>query len=312
MKEIFVNVCGDHWANPQQVQDQLIGTDPTELVYLDINTEGPCLSTLGIIDTVKQCCAQTGRDLKSIVIDNWHNTIEDIEFQRRHRPRISHFFWMSNSYRHTQQQASTHQYLVSLFVGRATLSRAVMLYDVNKMFGDQALLSLMSGHGFKLDQDPGLDFDFDQTTKFKTWWTNSKVVSLDNHAVQDQYNSLHNTNQDLLKFYHLFDIEIVAETYTRGATFFPTEKTVRPISQGKALLVYGPRGYLAQLQKLGFQTWHTLWDESYDQLQGAERWDAMKQSMQKIKHTEVIESIAQIGQYNQQVLQDLITKYQPQ
>jgi hypothetical protein len=38
----------------------------------------------------------------------------------------------------------------------------------------------------------------------------------------------------------------------------------------------------------------------------------MKQSIQQIKHTEVVDSVAQIGQHNQQVLQDLITKYQPQ
>jgi hypothetical protein len=312
MKEIFVNVCGDCWVNPQQVQDQLINTNPTELVYLDINAEGPSLFTLGIVDAIKQCCIQTGRNPKSIVIDNWHNTIEDTEFARRHRPRISHFFWMSNSYRHTPQQPLTHQYLVALFIGRATLSRAVMLHDTNQMLRDQALLSLMSGNGFHVDQDHGLDKDFDQSEKFKTWWTQHSISSLDNHSVQDQYNSLHNTNQDLLKFYHLFDIEIVAETYTRGVTFFPTEKTVRPISQGKALLVYGPCGYLAQLQKLGFQTWHTLWDESYDQLQGAKRWTAMKQVILQIKHTEVVDSIAKIAQHNQQVLQDLITRYQPQ
>lgn len=312
MKEILVNVCGDHWINPQQVQDQLLQTDPTEFVYLNLNAEGPSLTALGITDVVRQHCLRTGRDPKTIVMDNWHNAIEDTEFARRHRPRISHFFWMSESYCNVQQRALTHQYLVALFIGRATPSRAVMLHDTNQMLGDRALLSLMNDHGFCSDNDHVLDNDFIQTEKFKSWWSQSPVTSLDNHSVRDQYNMLHNTNRDLLKFYHLFDIEIVAETYTRGVTFFPTEKTVRPLSQGKALLVYGPQGYLAQLQKLGFQTWHTLWDEDYDQLQGAERWHTMKQVIQQIKQTKVIDGIVQIGQHNQQVLQDLITRYQPQ
>lgn len=311
MKEIYVNVCGDAWLNPQQVQDQLLNSDLDEFVHLNINTEGPSLTALGITQALSQCCNKTGRDPKTIVLENWHNTIEPVEFRRRHCPRISHFFWMSNSYQ-SDPLPSTHQYLVGLFVGRVTLSRAVMLYDVVNTLGNQALLSLMTNHGFHLNQDHRLDNDFVQTAEFKSWWNHQSITSLDNHAVQDQYNPMYNTNRDLLKFYHLFDIEIVAETYVRGMTFFPTEKTVRPLSQNKALLVYGPRGYLAHLRNLGFETWHTVWDEDYDLLEGAQRWAMMRQLLLGIDQTKIQSQLTQIAQHNQQVLQDLIKRHRPQ
>jgi hypothetical protein len=75
----------------------------------------------------------------------------------------------------------------------------------------------------------------------------------------------------LRRWYSIFDIELVAETYCHGDTFFVTEKTVRPIVAGKSMMVYGPQNYLARLRDLGFQTWNHIWDETYDQLTGALR-----------------------------------------
>jgi hypothetical protein len=60
-------------------------------------------------------------------------------------------------------------------------------------------------------------------------------------------------------------VEIVCETFLSGNSFYPTEKTWRPFVCRTPFLTLGPRGFLANLHKLGFRTFSQWWDESYDQ-----------------------------------------------
>jgi hypothetical protein len=112
------------------------------------------------------------------------------------------------------------------------------------------------------------------------WIGQGLVPSLDGKSVQDQYTvaelSSANCNQSILAHYHRFKIELVCETYTIGDTFFPTEKTVRPIAAGKPMIVYGPKNFLSRLKHLGFKTYSDHWDESYDQLEGPARWQSIQ------------------------------------
>ena len=63
--------------------------------------------------------------------------------------------------------------------------------------------------------------------------------------------------------YQNFFVEIVSESYFSGSTFFPTEKTWRAISQRTPFIIQGPQNYLANLRRLGFQTFDRWWDEGY-------------------------------------------------
>jgi len=160
------------------------------------------------------------------------------------------------------------------------------LYDLWHNHQDQCLFSLMKTRAPDPWIQPSLGFNLenwqewmtqDKFKKFCLWFDNCPVDSLDDHSVRDQYDNNQNTNLDLLNFYDQFEIELVAETYTRGNTFFPTEKTVRPIMAAKPFIVYGPRNFLSRLRDLGFQTYGNCWDESYDQYEGPERWTKIQQ-----------------------------------
>ena len=61
-------------------------------------------------------------------------------------------------------------------------------------------------------------------------------------------------------------MDIVVETYVSGQSFFPTEKTLRPIIAQTPFIVMGPKGYLANLRRMGFMTFGQWWDESYDNI----------------------------------------------
>lgn len=77
--------------------------------------------------------------------------------------------------------------------------------------------------------------------------------------------------ESLKNYYPNFFVEIVAETWTEGNTFAPTEKTTRPINFKKPFITYASRDYLCYLRQMGFRTFHDFWNEDYDGYDGVER-----------------------------------------
>lgn len=96
---------------------------------------------------------------------------------------------------------------------------------------------------------------------------------------QDGYtvgNTTTGHTDQLARFYTDFLIDVVAETWTDGETFFPTEKTVRPMLLKKPFIIFGSRDYLDYLHQMGFKTFQTptldFWSEDYDGYEGRERY----------------------------------------
>lgn len=58
---------------------------------------------------------------------------------------------------------------------------------------------------------------------------------------------------------------LVTETVATGRRHHLTEKTFKPIALGMPFVLVATAGSLAYLRSYGFQTFDTLWDESYDQ-----------------------------------------------
>ena len=71
--------------------------------------------------------------------------------------------------------------------------------------------------------------------------------------------------------------------------------------------------FLARLRTLGFQTYHDLWDESYDLYQGAERWHMIQHVMQSIsektpdEQQQLLVKAHAIALHNRQRLHDIAT-----
>lgn len=309
MITMSVQVSGDHWVNQEEITHKL--QQCNDAVELDMGAEGVSLAAVGIDVVVLEHCARLGIDPKRIRINSWPNSVEEIPFTRMYNPRLSHFFWMSQSY--WQDAAGrTGEHRFGLFVGRKTLSRGRIVYD---MHSRDCLLSVMA-HEFPSYWDRAPQgFNAESNYNWlddhaKLWWSQCNLSSIDGFSVKDQYDTRYNTNASLLKHYHRFDVEIVAETYTLGETFFPTEKTVRPLMAVKPVLVYGPKRFLSRLRDLGFKTFGDCWDESYDDLEGPARWQAMKQQIDLIGSSQ-IEQAYEIANFNREHLELLIKKYKP-
>jgi len=313
MITIPVTVTGDHWLNPEQVRTALALANPAENLVLDLSGEGPSLHRLGVVGTVLAHCAEQQRNADTVYITRWSNAVETVPFRRANRSDISHFFWLSDRYCPGEPIHCVQGRLWGFFMGRPTVPRLILLQYLVQ--GDQALLSMMQGGTVpRADQGVLVDAEeFGDRPDLTAWYHACGIASLDCACIRDQYDADKNTNLALLPHYDQFHIEIVAESYVYGDTFFPTEKTVRPLAAGKPMIVLGPRGFLRRLQALGFRTWGDLWDEAYDDLEGPARISAIQRvilDVQQRQHS-VLPDVMLHAEHNRSTLARLVQKHRP-
>jgi len=110
---------------------------------------------------------------------------------------------------------------------------------------------------------------------------------------------LANDNDTFLARYRDFLVEIVCETCYNGNTFFPTEKTWRPIMLETPFIVQGPQWYLHRLRDMGFQTFDRWWDEGYSE------------DPANYQNTEIKKVIDSIGKLSVEQLKNVYNEMQP-
>lgn len=99
-----------------------------------------------------------------------------------------------------------------------------------------------------------------------------QVENIDGYTIG---NTTQGHTDQLAEFYSDFLIDIVAETWTNGRSFYPTEKTIRPMLLKKPFIIMGSKDFLAYLRQLGFWTFEHFWDEHYDGFDNRDRFLAI-------------------------------------
>ena len=97
-----------------------------------------------------------------------------------------------------------------------------------------------------------LELDWRKTKKLSSWW--------EQHLPGIQSSSIIPTHAYLdssLLFIH--------ETIVHNPEFFVTEKTIKGLLSGRPCIIVGCHRFLEQLRDLGFLTWSSVLDESYDE-----------------------------------------------
>ena len=299
---IPIEVSGDIWYNEQAVRQQLQELADNVKITLDLRSEGPSLHRLGITAVVDAWLAQHNLSSDTVTVTCWSNGVEPVAYKKFMCSVPSHFWYFAQKYQNPPEYDFTgpKSQLFGLFLGRATLHRNVILYEVSQHWAGQFLISRLTAltpdgspvpepwhikntMGWKL---PEKLEDWTSTSQcIIDWFATHQFSSLDSRTVRDQYGDPDNHfvhNRSMLAHYNKFDIELVCESYTLGQTFFPTEKTARPIAGTRPWLIYAAPGHIQQLKRMGFRSFDSLWDESYDQLEGPARWSAMKTVIQRL------------------------------
>ena len=326
---IVVEFDGDCWNNPTQFQQQLDQHPRDEPLLLDFRSEGPSLAALGITGVINDWLRLRKKSPNTVHLKKWSNPVEFVPYQRIECNKISHFFFMARDYwQHTEptleQQLQRHQ-LFGLFIGRVTTGRAAILYSLMTDIKRRNIFASRMNHTQRLpwhvpdEEIRNLEnisewMPLHKQTALFDWFNGDNISSVDSKFVRDQFvtpTSYIGTNASLLQHYHNFAVEIVCETYTLGNTFFPTEKTIRPLMAAKPILVYGPQYYLARLRTLGFRTYNEIWDESYDLYQGPKRWDLMQQTINQLiecghnEQRQILTQAHKIAMHNRRHLENI-------
>lgn len=313
-REIIVRNVGNYWFNREDVKQNLLPVTAQDTVLFHC-LEGISLEFSGLLEFIKQWQAETGHATDKIKI--WCiNRKESTPYQNicNHENKVwalQDLAWWS-----TPADFIDHpEHLFGLFIGRDSLSRNLIMYECYQYWRCYFLFSRMKhpnesafdfGHHWVNNSDslndylPAIDHK-----KFKKFWNNHPFESLDEilfgkHLMGDDAIT---ASLSLLRFYNQFGVELVLETMTRGTTFFPTEKTVRPMVGMKPFITYAPKNYLKYLRDLGFQTFGSIWDEDYDNFEGINRWHKMKKVVQYIiNNPTVISQTQPIVAYNKDLL----------
>ena len=318
-----LQIVGETWYNKLSLEQSLQQLPPGSNVIIDANSEGPALAPFGVLDLL-------AKYPHNYSFTKWSNPIEPVPYPRMMCSERSHFFTMSWRYWVDELENLPTSKTLGLFVGRHSVARNCIMYDAFHRWPDQFLLSKMTLHDYdpwNTRRHPGAITieDLNQwgtperCADIKTWADSNPIPSLDNLHVKDYYRIPEVSSAEcalsLLSYYNQFNIELVCETYTYGTTFFPTEKTTRPIIGNKPFLVYGPVDFLKNLRELGFQTFSDVWDESYDNFEGATRWQKMQQIIDNIvdwdsdTKNNLLKHCSTITAHNRARLREIINDY---
>jgi hypothetical protein len=93
----------------------------------------------------------------------------------------------------------------------------------------------------------------------------------------------------LTNFYQDILIDVVVESHVSGNTFYPTEKTTRPMWLKKPFIMFASKDYLCYLRQSGFRTFSDFWDEDYDAYEGRERYVKILQLIDNLAKKSTVE-----------------------
>jgi len=238
-----------------------------ESITVDLLNEGPDLNSIGLVDLLLRLKKQFNYSQQIKILTN--NLIQpDIEhciivksppmhFVKNTRERLGNI--------DKTKQINEH---FGIFIGRSNLHRLYLSSYLNRNYPKQTCQTYhYSVHNNFHKDNLGLaelikctGFDYvDQAVDFLKLCP----IMLDDTA--PVYPILMDQHCDIDKHYSQFFVEIVCETYFSGQTFFPTEKTWRPIIMKTPFIVQGPQYFLHKLRDIGFQTFNQWWSEGYSE-----------------------------------------------
>lgn len=196
--------------------------------------------------------------------------------------------------------------------GRPTAARLGIAGYLNSHYKEQSLIHFSAN----LEVDNLIQFELDKLLSYRTnsiyeagQIINSLPILL---SSPDRYtfNQGYYFDDPLTNFYQDILIDIVVESHVIGNTFFPTEKTFRPMWLKKPFIIFASRDYLVYLRQMGFRTFNDFWDEDYDGYEATDRFKKILKLLDALakKSIKELESMYRNMQYtldhNYQLLKD--------
>jgi hypothetical protein len=262
---MFVIQCVDDkvW-NQFEFVEYLVGSQ-NGVVELAIVSEAIDLENLGVyrlLDLFK---------FKQVIVNTWN------PLEKHDRYEIRFFgptFWFDrlsdiNPALHTWDQKK----IFLCFYHRPNASRLALAGHLNRNYSDQSIIHFSTD----INDDSLARFEFDKLLKYDISSLPAAADLLKSLPIlqgsRDRHTQCNGYDYEdpLTSIYTQVLVDLVGETHVLGRTFFPTEKTTRPILLKKPFVVFASRDYLAYMRQMGFRTFQGFWDEDYDGFETKDR-----------------------------------------
>lgn len=234
---------------------------------INIDNEGSDLTKLGLYSLLDSICDTFKIDKSAITILTRNQLESHSDYQIKKYPplyiREGQQFLKENPVR--PKKLTNH---FGIFIGRSSKQRLLMASHLYNSHKDK--LSIRYHYDNTIDYHKAhlgfneLAFMIGPANAVTTTQKLLNDLPIKNDII-DQYPIISPAHFAIGKIYHEFFAEIVCETFCEGTTFYPTEKTWRPIMFLTPFMVQGPVNHLANLRLMGFKTFADYWDESYDE-----------------------------------------------
>jgi hypothetical protein len=280
--KFLLKPANDYIWNQQEFVDFLIDNQG-QPITVDTNQEGVDLYSSGVYKLLEQFKYQNVTVITNNLIESHPS------FQILHQNPFK-FFELSHS-DYTQYHCWNRKKIFACLYNRPLWYRVGLAAEMQCSYNDISVINLRANpHDvderklFEIqklfENAPG---SFNKFAQVSTTWPKQLEH-------QDGYTKGNNTNghtDQLAYLYPDFLIDIVAETWTQGHCFFPTEKTVRPMLLKKPMIVMASANYLEHLRQMGFRTFGDFWDEDYDGYEGADRYNKILKLIDKLSQLSV-------------------------
>lgn len=280
------------WNKDQFIID-LVSASKHGPVTIDLLFEGPCIQSLGLDDLIDKIpnlivsSILTSNQILSSKFNEIRKSFVELEFAK-------------NRIETTVPSVSSLDKLFAIFIGRSNWQRLALASHLWKNYKNKSLITYH--YNSKIDYHIE---NFGLEVLLQKYWNIR-------HTVYDFLEALPMTLDDqsypilwdqqafnLDQHYTSVFCEIVCETFFTGKTFMMTEKIMRPIIQRRPFIIQGPKFFIENLKILGFKTFDSWWDESYDI-------DESDSKFESIQWT-----IDYIGKQPKQVIQKWYQEMQP-
>lgn len=257
-------------------RDRLI-IDITRSMHLDndikivLNGEGPCVQSLGLYQLLDNLTDVYGYDRSRISIVTC-NLIEQHDYYNiQIKPQMMYLdsarkFISQNTFLSKQFNKEFKHF--GNFIGHGNLYR---LHIATYLHEHHCALSLQTYHFNKFDlyHRPFIGLEDMILNDYKSDEILSALRFLSRCPIKIdeilKYPILNPETLNISKIYYKFFVEIVNLTYFTGTTFYIDEKIWRPIIMKTPFLIQGPKNFIKNFKKLGFQTFDRWWDEGYSE-----------------------------------------------
>jgi hypothetical protein len=264
-----------------------------QAIELGVDPEAICLKSLGVYQLLDVF------EFESVHIVT-HNPLEEHSRYSIKKLRADSWFSMQPQLSSDLHTWNKQKIFYALF-GRPTAARLGL---AGYLFSHHAQLAHLH-FSSPTNNDNLAQFELDKLLEFRIASVGEAAAIINRLPILLNNSDLYTANygyyyhDPLTQRYRDILVDVVVESHVKGRTFFPTEKTARPMWLKKPFIMFASRDYLDYLHQMGFKTFCSYWSEDYDGYEGRERF------------LRIINLIDHIAQLPQQELFDMYLDMQP-